>query len=57
VSILFISESGPVPSRAGRNSGSAGVAVGDAAFFVCDDARPAVSSKPIAQKIPSRMAK
>ena len=34
-----------------------GVGVGDTVFFVCAGARPAVNSKPIAQKIPSRMAK
>src|SRR6266568_5305365 len=59
VSILFISESVAVPMSAGRNSGIVGLwdGDGDAVFGVCDEARLTPSSKPIMQKIPSRMAK
>jgi hypothetical protein len=52
---------GAVPIKAGRNSGS--VAFGDddgegeAGFGVCDEVTSTPSSKPIMQRIPSRMAK
>jgi len=44
---------------AGRSSGSVGLGDGDGdvVFGVCDEARLILSSKPIMQKIPSRMAK
>ena len=59
--MVFISELGAVPIKAGRNSGS--VAFGDddgegeAGFGVCDEVTSTPSSKPIMQRIPSRMAK
>jgi len=56
-----MSELGAVPIKAGRNSGSAGVGDGDgdreAGFGVCDEVTSRPSSKPIMQRIPSRMAK
>ena len=60
---MFISELGAVPIKAGRSSGSAGVGVGDGdrddemGFGVCDKVTSTPSSKPIMQRIPSRMAK
>src|SRR6266516_5983567 len=59
VSIVFISELGAVPINVGRNSGSVGFGDGDGdpGFGVSDDVRLTPSSKPITQKIPSRMAK
>ncbi len=57
---MFMSELGAVPIKAGRNSGSAGVGDGDgdreAGFGVCDEVTSRPSSKPIMQRIPSRMA-
>ncbi len=58
---MFMSELGAVPIKAGRNSGSVGFGDGDrdgeAGFGVCDEVTSTPSSKPIMQKIPSRMAK
>jgi hypothetical protein len=53
-----MSELGAVPIKAGRNS-TVGVGDGDgeAAFGVCDKVTSTPSSKPIIEKIPSRMAK
>src|SRR5439155_24559307 len=63
-SMVLITEFGPDPINAGRNSGNAGVGVdvgagvgvGDAVFCVCDDASSMPSSNPIAQQIPNRIA-
>src|SRR5206468_9836751 len=59
-SMVLITEFGPDPINAGRNSGNAGVSVGagvgDAVFCVCDDASSMPSSNQIAQQIPNRMA-
>src|SRR2546429_9480779 len=59
-SMVLITEFGPDPINAGRNSGNAGVGVGvgvgDAVFCVCDDASSMPSSNQIAQQIPNRIA-
>src|SRR5713226_3914289 len=45
VSILFTSDSGPAPSKAGRYIGSAGVVEGDGACTICEDAKSTMSKK------------